>query len=225
MTLGPGRVAPRQVVEAARSFGTPLYLYDESAIVDRCREILRDAPRLRPRAALRHQGQLEQGDPAARGSPGLRHRRELPQRGAPGRGGGHPVGADHAHDAGGPARGRAGRPRAGDGCGAALHRLLAAAARARGRFRRPGAAAPGAARASGGRLGRVGDAQHRRQVLLLRRPPERPAAGPRDRPRPRAAVRDGPRPHRLGGRPRGLAAERGPGARDRRRSTSRRRRT
>ncbi len=38
-TLGPGNVSPRHVVEAARSFGTPLYLYDESAIIERCREL------------------------------------------------------------------------------------------------------------------------------------------------------------------------------------------
>ncbi len=54
-TIGRGRVAPLHVVEAARSFGTPLYLYDESAIVDRCREILAmpHAFGLQPRYAIK----------------------------------------------------------------------------------------------------------------------------------------------------------------------------
>lgn len=55
LTLGPGRASPRHVVEAARLFGTPLYLYDEAAIVERCREI-RSMPHafgLEPRFAMK----------------------------------------------------------------------------------------------------------------------------------------------------------------------------
>jgi len=40
-TLAPfGRVTPQAVVEAAALVGTPLYLYDESLIVERCRNVL-----------------------------------------------------------------------------------------------------------------------------------------------------------------------------------------
>lgn len=35
-----GRVSPQHVVEAARKVGTPLYLYDEGLIVERCRSVL-----------------------------------------------------------------------------------------------------------------------------------------------------------------------------------------
>lgn len=36
-----GNVTPGRVVDAARRFGTPLYLYDESLIIERCRALLR----------------------------------------------------------------------------------------------------------------------------------------------------------------------------------------
>ncbi len=54
-TLGPGSVEPRHVVEAARSFGTPLYLYDENAIIERCRQIraMPHAFGLEPRFAIK----------------------------------------------------------------------------------------------------------------------------------------------------------------------------
>ncbi len=55
VTLGPGSVSPRHVVEAARAFGTPLYLYDERAIAERCREVLSmpHAFGLEPRYAMK----------------------------------------------------------------------------------------------------------------------------------------------------------------------------
>lgn len=54
-TLQFGRVSGRTVVEAASRFGTPLYLYDESLIRERCREISRlpSAFGLLPRYAMK----------------------------------------------------------------------------------------------------------------------------------------------------------------------------
>ena len=41
MSLNPfGHVTPAQVVEAAERFGTPLYLYDEALIIERCQSLL-----------------------------------------------------------------------------------------------------------------------------------------------------------------------------------------
>jgi len=42
MKLNPfGHVTPAQIVEAAKRFGTPLYLYDEPLIIERCQALMR----------------------------------------------------------------------------------------------------------------------------------------------------------------------------------------
>ncbi len=42
MTLNPfGHVTPTQVVQAARRYGTPVYLYDEALVIERCQALLR----------------------------------------------------------------------------------------------------------------------------------------------------------------------------------------